>query len=102
MTLEQVLKAARQLTDEERVELVCRLFGPSGCDERDADLERVRSQFEMPARMQRRMSILVAKSRDRTIRPTERKELDRLVDDFRDRAVAMARAAARSAGRRGE
>lgn len=98
MTLEQVLNAARQLTAEERVELVCRLFAPPDSDETDHELEQVRSEFEMPAPMQRRMSVLAAKTRDRTIQTSERNELDRLVDDFRDRALAMARAAAARRG----
>lgn len=102
MTLEQVLNAARQLAEEERIELACRLFGPLESDGVDREVEQIRSQFEMPAPMQRRMSVLAAKCRDRTIQPSERQELDRLVDDFRDRALALARAAAaRAAGRGG-
>ena len=102
LTFEQVLDAAQQLPDEERVALVCQLFERPAAGQSRQDLEDLRLQFEMPLTQQQRMSALAAKSRARTMTPPEREELDGLANDFRDRALAMARAASDGRGANGE
>ena len=92
MTFEQLIDRVRQLPEEDRVDLVCQVFD---IEVEDSSLVSLKRRFGMSQNVQDRMSDLTEKSLARTMSVGEEEELAGLVSDFRDRALAMARAAAK-------
>lgn len=109
LTLEQIVDAAQQLPDGDRLHLISQLVQHSRGDNTHAALEQLRPQFEMPPLAQRRMSALLAKGDAGTITAKERVELTDLIDDFQQRSLELAEAvservtgASRGSPRRGK
>lgn len=98
LTFEQIVDAARQLPDEDRLHLIEKLVQHSCGDRTRAALEALRPQFEMPQPAQRRMSALLAKSNAGAITAKEQEELAGLIDDFQQRSLELAEAVSERAG----
>ncbi|MDA1052083.1 MAG: hypothetical protein O3C40_16580 [Planctomycetota bacterium] len=92
LTLEQIVDAAQQLPDEDRVHLISALVQHSRGKKAREALEELRPRFGMPQPAQRRMSALLAKSNGGTITAKERAELATLIGDFQQRSLELAEA----------
>ena len=96
LTVEQIVDAARQLADDDRVRLIAALVEKPKGDAARHVLEQLRDQFRMEPKRQQRMSALLAKGNEGKLTPQERAELDELVDEFQQRSLDLAQAVAQS------
>ncbi len=104
LTLEQIVDAAQQLKDGERLHLISELVNRNRRKEATKAVEELRPQYEMPRKTQRRMSVLLTRSNEGVITAAERSELATLVDEYQQRSLELAQAVsdrvAESASRR--
>jgi hypothetical protein len=96
LTVEQILNVARKLPESQKRRLV-RELGQFPRPRRSRDLIRhLRGAYRMPAQKKKRLSDLLAKGNSGTLSAAESGELDRLVTEFEEKTLDLARAAARS------
>jgi hypothetical protein len=90
LTFEQVVEAVRQLPEGDRRRLLREVTSPPNPKTVHAAAQRLRKKYQAKPKRQQRMSELLAKGNAGTLTAEEGLELDRLVEDFERRAVAMA------------
>lgn len=98
LTYEQILKAARQLPERQRKELVKSLEASTLAEQARTALRRLRGAYRMGPKKRKHMSVLLQKGNAGTLTADEKAELNCLVDEFQDKSLALARAVAAAVG----
>ncbi len=91
LTLEQLRDAIVQLPNPQRQKLLAEIARTPTPNKAREKARLLRPTFRMPARQRERMEELLAKGNEGTLSSEENRELDALVDQFEDKAFAMAR-----------
>ena len=102
LTREQVFDAVRQLPERDRIQIIAELLAetngfPQG-DEARKLFKRLRGEYRMEPKDERRMSVLLAKGNEGTLSAKDRRELDTLLDESQERTLQLALAVMFSAG----
>jgi hypothetical protein len=92
LTLDQIVAAVRQLPEGQRRALLLDIENETIPEQALLAARRFRDRFSLGEKKRKRMSTLLARSNAGVISPSERKELDRLVDEFEQKTLELAQA----------
>jgi len=95
LSLEQLLDAIRQLPASERMRLRTAIDRIPPAEEARQRVRNVYGTYRMPSKQRKRMSTLLGKGNAGTLTAGESRELDRLIEGFENRTLAMGEAMAR-------
>lgn len=98
MTVQEVLDAARQLTPEQRERVIDELQRMATRDEAIKAAGRLRHKFKLSAAEQKRLSSLLQKNAEGLLSPEEQSELEKSIDEYERRSLAMAEELVRTVG----
>src|SRR5262245_8419616 len=99
LTLDQILNEMRQWSEAQRKKLIREIEALPKPAQTLAAARRLRSQYRMGKQQRRRMSELLAQRNARPLTVEEQLELDRLVELFEEKTLALAQALIRSQSR---
>lgn len=99
LTLQQLREAIIQLPASQRQKLLKDIESVPTAEQARESARGIRGGFRMSDAQRQRMSALLVKGNDATLSAAESRELDRLVDQFEERTLGLARKLARSGGK---
>lgn len=102
LTRKQIIDAVRQLSDEDRLNVLRELVGTTDRDRVTKSVDRVRPAFRLTPPQQRRLATLLQMGNTGTLKPEERQELDELCQLANERTLEMAREVVRTVASNGD